>query len=291
MAISYHPLSATDIQHRRQISGETRSLERLRAHYEIERRLADRLRNSTRAERAQLYNQVYDELFRLVPDHSQHAKKVTTAARDKEIERQVSILSAFLKPGSVYLEVGCGDCQVAYAVARRVRYVYGVDVSTEITKRSDAPANFELVISDGTSIPASGVDVVYSNQLMEHLHADDAAEQLDNIARALKPGGTYVCMTPNRLTGPHDVSRYFDRIATGLHLHEYTYHEVQRLFHAAGFRRMRALLAAGGRRLQVPVWVVLSVEWFAERIPLLTRLPLVRRLLNIQLAATRGKSP
>lgn len=57
---------------------------------------------------------------------------------------------------------------------------------------------------------------------MEHLHPDDAYEQLQEIYNALIPGGIYICITPNRLSGPHDVSQYFDSIATGFHPKEYT---------------------------------------------------------------------
>ena len=38
---------------------------------------------------------------------------------------------------------------------------------------------------------------------------------LANLYRALKPGAVYVCITPNRLSGPHDISLYFDSVATG----------------------------------------------------------------------------
>jgi len=60
------------------------------------------------------------------------------------------------------------------------------------------PANFTLIISDGCSIPAqrNSVDVAYSNQLMEHLHPDDALEQVHNVLDVLKPGGVYICITP-----------------------------------------------------------------------------------------------
>lgn len=56
-----------------------RSPERLRAHYEIERELAARLRRSTREQRLQLYGQVYDELFERVSDHPQHTMQETPA--------------------------------------------------------------------------------------------------------------------------------------------------------------------------------------------------------------------
>jgi hypothetical protein len=57
---------------------------------------------------------------------------------------------------------------------------------------------------------------------MEHLHPEDALEQLQKIRRTLARGGVYVCITPNRVNGPHDVSGLFDDEARGLHLREYS---------------------------------------------------------------------
>ena len=41
--------------------------------------------------------------------------------------------------------------------------------------------------------------------------------------------GVYICITPNRVSGPHDVSRGFDEVATGFHMHEYTGREIRPL--------------------------------------------------------------
>ena len=138
-----------------------------------------------------------------------------------------------------------------------------------------------------TSIPAADVDVIYSNQLMEHLHPEDAAEQLDNIFRALRPGGTYVCITPNRVNGPHDVSKHFDRIASGFHLHEYTYRELARLLRAAGFTRLEAVLDWRGRRARVPIWFAGAIERLAAAFPALARTHPMGRLLPVRIAATK----
>jgi hypothetical protein len=73
---------------------------------------------------------------------------------------------------------------------------------------------------------------------MEHLHPDDAEEQLRNIYQALSPGGSYICITPNRLSGPHDTSQYFDHVATGWHLKEYSVSELYALFRAVGFSKI-----------------------------------------------------
>ena len=248
---------------------EKRPYERIREHYRIEKELAARLRSAPREERRQLYTAVYDELFRRVTDHPQLTLKVSVASREAEVAGRLKLLSGYLRPDATYLEVGPGDCTLAAAVAQRVRKVFAVDVSNEIAAGLSLPGNLELAISDGCKIPvaAGSVDLAYSDQLMEHLHPDDAAEQLGNIYQALVPGGVYVCITPNRLSGPHDVSRYFDEVATGFHLREYTVSELTRLFRAAGFRKFEVLAGGGGFHFSVPPLLVEKIEQFLGVLP------------------------
>jgi hypothetical protein len=110
------------------------------------------------------------------------------------------------------------------------------------------------------------VDLAYSNQVIEHLHPDDAAEQLSNILAVLKQGGRYICITPSRLDGPHDVSRFFDDTATCFHLKEYTHSELRNLFLRVGFQRVDAY--AGYQRkgiyLRIPFAAMLFLEQRAE---------------------------
>jgi SAM-dependent methyltransferase len=223
-----------------------RTTEQIREHYQIEKEIAKRLRDSTNQERAHLYTSAYDELFRQIP-HESMLDGVSREQIDRAAKRELTILQKFVNGRSIYMEVGPGDCTLALKMAKRVKKVYAVDVSTEITKNVDAPSNFELCISNGISIPVEpeSVDVVHSNQLMEHLHPDDAAQQLEHIYRSLKPGGIYYCVTPNRLSGPHDISRNFDPVATCLHLKEYTIGELNAMFRDAGFRKRRIYLGYG----------------------------------------------
>ena len=178
-----------------------------------------RLRNAPREERRGLYCLVYDELFERVPDHPQLTRKVSADDTRVQVGLQMRFLRHFLRPGMTFLEIGAGDCSLSAEVARTARHVYALDVSESISSLAERRANLEIVISDGVSVPVppGSVDFAYSNQLMEHLHPEDAFEQLRNIIRALAPGGRYVCITPNRLNGPHDVSSHFDREATGFH--------------------------------------------------------------------------
>lgn len=83
-------------------------------------------------------------------------------------------------------------------IAKRVKRVYALDVSNELTENVVLPKNAELIMSDGVSIPVPGnsVDVAFSDQLMEHLHPDDAVEQLGNIYDALAPGARMFVLLP-----------------------------------------------------------------------------------------------
>jgi len=248
---------------------ESRSFERIREHYLIEKELANRLRRATKAERRHLYTIVYDELFRRVHDHPQLTRKASAESRAAEVGARLKLFRRYLRPDITYLEVGPGDCSLVVSVAQQVRKAYAVDVSKEIAAGISLPDNLEYVISDGSNIPvtAGAIDLAYSDQLLEHLHPDDALAQLENIYRVLTPGGVYVCLTPNRLTGPHDISRYFDEVATGFHLHEYTVSELAELFRSVGFRKFQALAGGGGFHASLPLVLVRMIERFLMMLP------------------------
>jgi SAM-dependent methyltransferase len=103
-------------------------------------------------------------------------------------------------------------------------------------------------------------------------------EQLEGIWRVLRPGGVYICVTPNRLNGPHDVSKHYDLIATGFHLKEYTVAELSRLFQRVGFRKIRALLGPRGACIPAPVRLVMAGEAVLKLVP-----PKARRVLGLTL--------
>jgi SAM-dependent methyltransferase len=198
-----------------------------------------------------------------------------------------------VRPETTLLEIGPGDCALSIALAAQLRQVYGLDVSEEITRRLSLPSNFQLILSDGTSVPLppDSVDVAYSNQLMEHLHPDDALEQLEGIWRALRPGGVYICLTPNRLSGPHDISEHFDSVATGFHLKEYTIGELSQLFRKVGFRKVQTLLGRRGVCVPAPVAPVVAGEALLGLLPARPRRALGRTFgrafLGIRLLGTK----
>ena len=104
MASFLEPLGALFIHRKRD---EARSPDRLRAHYEVERRLADRVRNAaTWEERRALFSTMYDELFREVPDHPRLASRRSDSEfRERAIAWNLAQLKPYLRPGQTFLEV------------------------------------------------------------------------------------------------------------------------------------------------------------------------------------------
>ena len=260
-----------DVERQRCVNGELREPERLRAHYEVERELATRLRSAPPEGRSSLYGDVYAELFARVPDHPQH--KIDPAKRLRNTAAQVAFLRSFVQPSSVFVEVGCGDAAVTQAVAGFVTEAVGIDVTPALIDAAHTPPGFRFVRTNGTdlNLPTDYADVIYSNQLMEHLHPDDAVSQLQEIRRVLKPDACYVCSTPSRVTGPHDISAYFGYEPAGFHLREYDHASLAGLFHNAGFRSVKARFSIKGRKLTLPVGAVTWVEKLLLRLPQATR--------------------
>ena len=287
--------SATEMRwNGRSFLGDTRTPDRILAHYLVERELADRLRTATPEERLHLYGAAYEEMFQRVPDHPQLRKTSTPEMQASQVASQIPALEHFVGPDVTFLEVGAGDCSLSIRLAPRLKQVYVLDVSPTIMAPAAGVPKITMAVSDGRNIPVPprSIDLAYSNQLLEHLHPDDALAQIGEIVNAIAPGGRYLCVTPHRYNGPHDVSRGFGTQATGFHLREYTTLELKRLFKRAGFDRVTCLVGAKGRFVEVPVPVVGAIERVLSVLPatLRTRIaegPLVRPFFGIRIVGRR----
>lgn len=229
-------------------------------HYAVELELAARLRATPPEARGTAYTAVYDELFQRVPEHPQ--LRIEPWRREQIVRQRLQFVGKFCRPDGVLLEIGTGDGMFSMLASDRVGRVIGVDVSSEILRLASARPNVEFQLTDGIhlSIETASVDVAFSDQLMEHLHPDDAAAQLSEIARVLRPGGRYVCITPNRATGPHDVSGLFGDETLGFHLREYASQELTDLFRQSGFGRVDYYAGGKGQYFPVPSPVLELLE-------------------------------
>ena len=276
----------------RMINNEGRSPEILRQQFEFEREQGERIKAADKNERRHLYETVYNELYRNFPDHCLVRLRHDEGRLRSKGREQYRMLEKFLRQDAVFLELGAGDCAASMEIAHHVAKVYAVEISDEMIGRQDMPGNLEMIMSDGSSIPLpdQSVDVAYSRHLMEHLHVDDAWDQLQEIYRVLKPGGHYVLLTPNRINGPWDISRPFQYEPAGLHIKEYSYGDLKDILNRTGFRKLRAYR----RRLNLllPLAPITLLENALLALPPATRqnvavLEPISYLINICLVATK----
>ncbi|WP_083931613.1 class I SAM-dependent methyltransferase [Methyloferula stellata] len=227
--------------------------------YVFERRLSDKLRTASAEERPQLYIDVYREFYEVMSaeqGESDTARELHERARDERNSIRLKSFRRYINPQTDFLEVAANDGTLSYMVAPHVRIAYATDVQDVVIDYGKAPKNFRYLKCDGILIPLpdESVDFVYSDQFMEHLHPDDMIAQMKEVLRILRPGGLYRCNTPSRVTGPHDVSGYFDDVATGFHLKEYDYASIVTAFKQSGFRKVWLFASGGGREIQIPFW-------------------------------------
>lgn len=107
-------------------------------------------------------------------------------ARSLATHRQFRALAPWLRPATVFMHVGAGDCVLALQLSGYVDRVYAVDPVEEALYRRRLPVNLRPTFSGpgGFGVQAGTVDVAFSEVL--------AASRLGEIARCLKPGGAYL---------------------------------------------------------------------------------------------------
>jgi 2-polyprenyl-3-methyl-5-hydroxy-6-metoxy-1,4-benzoquinol methylase len=101
------------------------------------------------------------------------------------------------------LDVACGSgVGSAYLRAAGARSVRGLDIDPQAVAFAAARyRDCEFAVGNATelSLPDNSVDVVVSFETIEHIH--DQAGFIAECRRVLRPGGIFICSTPNsRLT-------------------------------------------------------------------------------------------
>ncbi|MCF6311078.1 MAG: methyltransferase domain-containing protein [Verrucomicrobiales bacterium] len=217
---------------------QSRSPERLRHHYDVERELAAKMRLSSREERTELFKTLYTELYEQIPDHPRFTRRDTPAQSKANVEKQFLLISPHLKPAMTFLEMAPGDCRLALEASKHCANVIGVDISNQSDPEETFPDNFKLIVYDGyllDAVPDNSIDIIFSYQFLEHLHPDDVPLHFDLASRLLKPGGIYILDTPHKFSGPHDISRYFGGQLDCFHFQEWTIHGLKKNLYQHGF--------------------------------------------------------
>ncbi len=262
-------------------------------HYELETRLAERLRAAAPAERQALYGEVYDELYRQLTDKGLGHRVAQNAPGQTEL--LLTLLAPFLEGTRVFVEFGAGDGGLAERVAEHVPTVWAVDSSAEAAREADSGVRKRTPEVARLEIAPASVDLAFSCHLVEHLHPDDLPGHLSEVHRQLCPGGRYIVVTPNRLLGPHDVSRGRDPVPRGLHLAEYDHGQLARALRGAGFQKVQALIGIGTAPRTSGVLALTLLEGALATLPRRLRAGLLGRfgrqphrpLEQVKLVATR----
>jgi SAM-dependent methyltransferase len=148
--------------------------------------------------------------------------------------------------GAVVLEAGCGEGYGADRIAEVARLVVGLDydtaavghVATTYPRVAPVRANLAtLPVRDGAA------DVVATLQVLEHLW--DQSGFLAECRRVLRPAGTLLVTTPNRLTFSLP-----NRPMNPFHYRELDPYELAGLLDGAGFEISRLLGLRHGPRLR-----------------------------------------
>lgn len=107
------------------------------------------------------------------------------------------MLEARFTPRTVFMEIGSPDAALALRAAGYVERVYSIDVSGHLLQNLRAPCNLRVVLCDGIRIPLpeAAIDIAWSGDFMDHLHADDALVHLESVRRGLADGGEYLFTT------------------------------------------------------------------------------------------------
>jgi SAM-dependent methyltransferase len=132
------------------------------------------------------------------------------------------------------LEIGIGDGYGLHYLCGFAGKYAGIDLDSERLFKAKTEYNLRnALIMNGVNLGFKrGIfDVVYSFHVIEHILESQVGQFLQEIRRVLKPGGIFVCATPNlEKNRKHKGDKYQ---IDPLHAKEYVYFELKRLLEGA----------------------------------------------------------
>lgn len=267
-----------------------RTTQQLKNHYEVEKELADQLRKSTREERKELYERMYDQLFERVPDHPRLTTRADPEMTHIKNKNKLLMVQEQLKRNTIFAEFAPGDCEFCFFIADRVRKVYAMDISDQTDRQRIRPQNFELIVYDGyrLDMPENSIDLLFSDQFIEHLHPDDVQYHYDLTHRLLAPGGKYIFRYPHLYRGPSDISRFFSDVPMGFHLNESTFTATVQQLKKAGYKKIQCYWFSLNLRIPISYRFFHAIESLLEKVKPRFRRPISKLLLpTVHIEATK----
>lgn len=197
------------------------------------------------------------------------------------------VLASNLVHGSV-LDCASGTCYGSRILMRRGRVdrVVSVDIDAELLAYGKIVYQAECVLTDARSLPfrRNAFDSVVSLETLEHLR--DSKGYLNNIRRCLKPSGTLILSTPNKLfhspglrspPNPYHMREYYlgdllDSIRSCGFEIEQAYGEIRVTWFEVARRILGSLLKfvvlrLGGRIVRIDVTYAMFLESLGKKGP------------------------
>lgn len=172
------------------------------------------------------------------------------------------LYAAELSAGLATADIGCGEGYGTAMLAEKAKQVVGVDAAPEVVEHAQRKygkhnLNFEVADAGSLGLPSGHFDLVVSLQVIEHLLTIEGF--ITEIERVLKPGGTAVITTPNRLK----ISPGSETPVNPFHLREFTPDELgDLLYDRFSSVRVMGLFHAGLLRINDQLKIVDFIDYY-----------------------------
>ncbi|MBI5925027.1 MAG: class I SAM-dependent methyltransferase [Aquabacterium sp.] len=210
------------------------------AYFAVQEYYGRRLKSTADAAvRELLYREAYGKFTRL---------QVQKGSVDQGVTPSVVALARPLMEERDVLEIGSGNGGFAHQVMDIVSSYSFIEPSVDaaeylINRIKPLGAPKHVIVGTVALLGAvqDEFDVIYCNDVYEHLHPDDAAAMVEACARKLRRSGRLILIASNKHFGPFDgTERYLGKgvPAAGLHINETSYRELAMQLKANGFSKV-----------------------------------------------------
>ncbi len=177
-----------------------------------------------------------------------------SAYRQKVWAVLCSYFSRWIRPDASVLDLGCGWCEFINTV--KCEQKYAMDLNPDAERFAQLGVRvLRQDCSAAWGVAGNCLDVVFTSNFLEHLPTKEAVERtLEQVYRALKPGGRIVAMGPNIKYLPGAYWDFFDHYVplTELSLSEI----LRKCGFSVEFCRARFLPYTMSDGVEYPIWLL-----------------------------------
>lgn len=255
--------------------------EQLKIHYELEKKLAQKIINSDENSRSEVTREAYDELYQKITWHP--GIGISKEERYIRAQKNFNKYIPFLPKSGKVLELGCGSGELCEVFYNNGYKVVGMDVSAV---KKQMQSNIKILQGDLRNIDKmfnGNFDVIISCQVIEHLHPDDVPKIFSKVFKLLNNGGIFAFDTPSSVGFPRDISKFFDKTPKGFHLREWKHQELYDELKKVGFKEIYTpiIYPFFPPKLSLPGKFKCTLENMIEKIPFLIIQEFLAKVTNV----------